>query len=38
MHVVAINPMVVRSEDVAPDVLAKEREIFASPGSGEWQA
>lgn len=30
MHVVAINPMVVRSEDVAPDVLAKEREIFAS--------
>ncbi|HCY05269.1 MAG TPA: elongation factor Ts [Gammaproteobacteria bacterium] len=30
MHVVAINPMVVRSEDVAPDVLAKEREIFTS--------
>jgi elongation factor Ts len=30
MHVVAINPMVVCSEDVAPDVLAKEREIFNS--------
>ena len=30
MHVVAINPMVVRSEDVAPEVLEKEREIFAS--------
>tara|TARA_B100000900_G_scaffold269236_2_gene229877 strand:+ start:1344 stop:2213 length:870 start_codon:yes stop_codon:yes gene_type:complete len=30
MHVVAINPMVVRSEDVAPEVLAKEREIFTS--------
>ena len=30
MHVVAINPMVVRSEDVASDVLAKEREIFTS--------
>ncbi|MBO78962.1 MAG: elongation factor Ts [Gammaproteobacteria bacterium] len=30
MHVVAVNPMVVRSEDVAPDVLAKEREIFTS--------
>ncbi|MEC8808742.1 MAG: translation elongation factor Ts [Pseudomonadota bacterium] len=30
MHVVAINPMVVRSEDVAPEMLEKEREIFAS--------
>ena len=30
MHVVAINPMVVRSEDVAPEVLEKEREIFSS--------
>ena len=30
LHVVAINPMVVRSEDVAPEVLEKEREIFAS--------
>jgi elongation factor Ts len=30
MHVVAINPMVVRSEDVAPEVLEKEREIFVS--------
>ncbi|MEC7249945.1 MAG: translation elongation factor Ts [Pseudomonadota bacterium] len=30
MHVVAINPMVVRSEDVAPEVLEKEREICAS--------
>ena len=30
MHVVAINPMVVRSEDVAPEVLEKGREIFAS--------
>tara|TARA_B100000161_G_scaffold56185_1_gene37028 strand:- start:421 stop:1290 length:870 start_codon:yes stop_codon:yes gene_type:complete len=30
MHVVAINPMVVRSEDVVPEVLEKEREIFAS--------
>ena len=27
MHVVAINPMVVKSEDVSADVLDKEREI-----------
>jgi elongation factor Ts len=30
MHVVAINPMVVKSEDVAADVLDKEREIYMS--------
>ena len=30
MHVVAINPMVVKSEDVAADVLEKEREIYMS--------
>ncbi len=30
MHVVAINPMVVKSADVAPEVVAKEREIFVS--------
>ena len=30
MHVVAINPMVVKSEDVSADVLDKEREIFLS--------
>ncbi|NCF43325.1 MAG: elongation factor Ts [Proteobacteria bacterium] len=30
MHVVAINPMVVKSEDVAADVLEKEREIYLS--------
>ncbi|HCG69802.1 MAG TPA: elongation factor Ts [Gammaproteobacteria bacterium] len=28
MHVVAINPMVVKSEDVSADVLEKEREIY----------
>jgi len=30
MHVTAINPMVVRSEDVSADVLAKEREIYTA--------
>ena len=30
MHVVAINPMVIRSADVSEDVLAKEREIYLS--------
>ena len=30
MHVVAINPMVVKSEDVYADVLDKEREIYLS--------
>lgn len=28
MHVTAINPLVVKSEDVAPELLAKEREIY----------
>ncbi|MEM7079936.1 MAG: translation elongation factor Ts [Pseudomonadota bacterium] len=30
MHVTAINPMVVRSEDVPADVLDKEREIYST--------
>ncbi len=30
MHVVAINPMVVKREDVSEDVLNKEREIYLS--------
>ena len=30
MHVVAINPMVVKSDEVAADVLDKEREIYMS--------
>ena len=30
MHVTAINPLVVTSDQVAPDVLAKEREIYVS--------
>lgn len=30
MHVVAINPMVVKSEEVSADVLDKEREIYLS--------
>ena len=30
MHVVAINPMVVNSADVASDILDKEREIYLS--------
>ena len=30
MHVVAINPMVVNSADVATDILDKEREIYLS--------
>ncbi len=28
MHVTAMNPMVVRGEDIAADVVAKEREIY----------
>ena len=30
MHVAALNPMVVRAEDVPEDVLAKESEIYAA--------
>lgn len=30
MHVAAVNPMVVRSEDVPEDVLAKESEIYSA--------
>lgn len=30
MHVTAINPMVVRSDEVPADVLAKEREIYTT--------
>ena len=30
MHVVAINPMVVKSDDVDADILDKEREIYMS--------
>jgi len=30
MHITAINPMVVESSQVSADVLAKEREIYAS--------
>ena len=30
MHVTAINPLVVKSEDVPADVLAKEREIYVT--------
>ena len=30
MHVTAINPLVVRSDEVPEDVLAKEREIYAT--------
>ena len=30
MHVAAVNPMVVRAEDVPEDVLAKESEIYSS--------
>lgn len=30
MHVAAVNPMVVRAEDVPEDVLAKESEIYAA--------
>jgi elongation factor Ts len=30
MHVTAMSPLVVEGSDVAPDVLAKEREIFTS--------
>lgn len=33
MHVTAIGPMVVRADDVPPEVLAKEREIFVSQAS-----
>lgn len=30
MHIAAVNPMVVRSEDVPEDVLAKETEIYSA--------
>lgn len=30
MHIAAVNPMVVRAEDVSPEVLDKEREIFTA--------
>jgi len=30
MHVTAINPLVVRSDEVSPDLLAKEREIYTA--------
>ena len=30
MHIAAVNPMVVRTEDVPEDVLAKESEIYSS--------
>jgi elongation factor Ts len=30
MHVAAVNPMVVRAEDVPEDVLAKESEIYSA--------
>ena len=30
MHVAALNPMVVRDEDVPEDVLAKESEIYSA--------
>lgn len=30
MHIAALNPMVVRAEDVPEDVLAKESEIYAA--------
>jgi elongation factor Ts len=30
MHIAAVNPMVVRAEDVSEDVLAKESEIYSA--------
>jgi len=30
MHITAINPLVVQSSDVSPELLAKEREIYTS--------
>jgi len=30
MHVTAINPLVVRSDEVSPELLAKEREIYTA--------
>ena len=30
MHIAAVNPLVVRAEDVPQDVLAKEREIYTA--------
>ena len=30
MHVAAVNPMVVRAEDVPEDLLAKESEIYSA--------
>ncbi|MCG8413438.1 MAG: translation elongation factor Ts [Pseudomonadales bacterium] len=30
MHIAAVNPMVVRAEDIPEDVLAKESEIYAA--------
>ena len=30
MHITAINPMVIRSEDISEDTINKEREIYLS--------
>ena len=30
MHIAAVNPMVIRAEDVPEDVLAKESEIYSA--------
>lgn len=30
MHVAAVNPLVIKSDQVAPEVLAKEREIYTA--------
>jgi elongation factor Ts len=38
MHVTAINPMVVTSDQVAADVLAKEREIYTSQAAESGKA
>ena len=34
MHIAATNPLYIRPEDVSPEVLAKEREIWAAEFAG----
>jgi len=34
MHIAASNPLGVRAEDVSPEVVAKEREIYAAQAQG----
>jgi len=38
MHIAAVDPRYVRREDVTPEMLEREREIYAAQGAGYRQA